>query len=186
MIALGRRKRARHDRDVSDDYLTLSDRDLLAQCDIETFRVSGPGGQHRNRRDTAVRMRHRPTGIVAQAYERRSQLLNRRLALRRLRTRIALDVRRSLGLLETYKPSPLLLLLVRAGRGNGIGVRNSNYWPAVRELLDLFVAMDCSVSESAAFLGVSTGALSKALLANPALVRTVNVLRAERGLRALR
>ncbi len=171
---------------MADDYLALSDRDLLAQCAIETFRVSGPGGQHRNRRDTAVRIRHRSTGVVAQAYERRSQLLNRRLALKRLRARIALDVRRPPDSLETYQPSPLLLLLVRAEGGRGIGARNPSYWPAVGELLDLFVALDCSVSESAALLGVSTGALSKVLLANPALVRTVNALRAERRLRTLR
>ena len=159
---------------------------LLAQCDVETFRVSGPGGQHRNRRDTAVRIRHRPTGVVAQAYERRSQLLNRQRALKRLRERIALDLRRPLGPLEDYTPPPLLVRLVRAEGGRGIGARNPDYWPAVQQLLDLFVAMDCSVSESAVYLGVSTGALSKVLLANAALTRTVNALRAGRGLRLLR
>lgn len=176
-----------HDtNNVTDDYLALSDRDLQAQCDVETFRVSGPGGQHRNRRDTAVRLRHRPSGLVAQAYERRSQLQNRQRALRRLRERIALDLRRPLPPLDVYQPPPLLLRLVRAQGGHGISERNADYWPAVQQLLDLFVAMDGSVSESAACLGVSTGALSKVLLANAALTRTVNGLRAERGLRPLR
>jgi peptide chain release factor 2 len=62
-----------------------SDQDLLAECDVETFRASGPGGQNVNRRETAVRIRHQPTGIVVTCQEERNQYRNKQIALRRLR-----------------------------------------------------------------------------------------------------
>lgn len=61
---------------------------VLAACDLEFVRAGGPGGQHRNRRETGVRLTHRPTGIVVMATERRSQVANRRLALERLLERL--------------------------------------------------------------------------------------------------
>jgi len=62
------------------DYLE----ELKKHCDVETYRASGPGGQHRNKTESAVRMTHRPTGIVRVATEHRSQLRNRELALERI------------------------------------------------------------------------------------------------------
>jgi len=56
---------------------------------VEFFRGSGPGGQHRNVTDSAVRIRHLPTGIVVQASESRSQFQNRGRAMERLRKALA-------------------------------------------------------------------------------------------------
>jgi len=67
--------------------MNIRDQDL----EIEFVRASGPGGQHRNRRETGVRLTHKPSGIVVLATERRSQSENRRVALERL---VALLVRR--------------------------------------------------------------------------------------------
>jgi protein subunit release factor B len=69
--------------------LALSDEALLAECEETFFVGGGPGGQHRNKTESAVRLLHRPTGILVTATERRSQLQNRGAALERLRARLA-------------------------------------------------------------------------------------------------
>ncbi|HEV2707175.1 MAG TPA: peptide chain release factor-like protein [Pyrinomonadaceae bacterium] len=69
--------------------LPESDEDLLAVCEVETFRASGPGGQHVNKTETAVRLRHLPTGIVVTCRESRSQYRNKAVCLRKLREAVA-------------------------------------------------------------------------------------------------
>jgi protein subunit release factor A len=78
--------------------------ELLAACEVTTFRASGPGGQHRNRRESAVRLRHIPTGIVVVASERRSQHQNRAVALERLARRLAERRRRRKPRVPTRVP----------------------------------------------------------------------------------
>jgi ribosome-associated protein len=66
----------------------LGDAELLAQCDVDTFRSGGPGGQHQNVTDSGVRLRHRPSGIVVTCRRTRSQHLNKQECLDRLRRRL--------------------------------------------------------------------------------------------------
>jgi peptide chain release factor len=56
----------------------------LADVTFEAMRASGPGGQHVNKTESAVRATHKPTGLVAVAREERSQVMNKKLALARL------------------------------------------------------------------------------------------------------
>ena len=69
--------------------LPESDEDLLDECEVQVFRSSGPGGQHANKTESAVRMRHLPSGAVVQCQEERSQHLNKLKCLERLREKIA-------------------------------------------------------------------------------------------------
>jgi len=61
---------------------------LKRQVTIETYRSRGPGGQRKNKVETAVRLKHLPSGMTVVATEHRSQAENRRLAFERLRRRL--------------------------------------------------------------------------------------------------
>ena len=76
-------------RDAARRALSLPDARLLAECDETFFVAGGPGGQHRNKTASGVRLVHPPTGATVTATERRSQSQNRGAALARLRARLA-------------------------------------------------------------------------------------------------
>ena len=67
---------------------SLPDDVLLEECELDVFVASGPGGQHRNKTESGVRIVHKPTGVTVTATERRSQHENRSHALARLRERL--------------------------------------------------------------------------------------------------
>lgn len=165
----------------STDYLRLADDELVRQCEVDTFRASGPGGQKRNKTESAVRLRHKPTGMIAIANESRSQHENKARAVRRLRERIAFDVRRPADPADYAMPPELRALFAERPS------RKNPAWPrGVQALLDLFVAVDCAVGETARHIGISTGALSKFLVGDDTLARVVNDLRRARNMRPLR
>jgi hypothetical protein len=169
------------------DYLMASDDALIAQCDVDRYRASGPGGQHRNKTESAVRLRHRLTGVTAIGEDSRSQAENKIHAVRRLRAAIALSVREPVAL-DGHAPSPRLAALVAAGTAP-LGARTrltGDYWAAIAELLDLLIAGELEIAATAQRLGITTGALSKLVLHDDQVARVVNDLRRARGMRALR
>src|SRR6202161_763647 len=91
---------------------------LAAECDFRATRRSGPGGQNRNKVETAVILTHRPTGIRAEASERRTQGEHRRAALGRLRIELALAIRRPIDRADggPFVPSVLWRSRCRGGR----------------------------------------------------------------------
>jgi protein subunit release factor A len=56
----------------------------IKDCKVETKRGSGAGGQNRNKRDTAVKIIHEPSGAVGESQEERSQLQNKKTAFKRM------------------------------------------------------------------------------------------------------
>ncbi len=170
-----------------DAYLLASDDALIAQCEVDRYRASGPGGQHRNKTESAVRLRHRATGVTAIGEDSRSQLENKLHAVRRLRAAIALDVREPVAL-EGFTPSSRLVAFVAAGTAP-LGAKTrltGTYWAAIGELLDLLVAGALEIGTTAQRLGVTTGALSKLLLHDDQVARTVNDARRAKQMRPLR
>jgi protein subunit release factor B len=75
----------------------LEDDALLAQCDVQAHRASGPGGQHRNKAETAIRLVHLPSGVTAEGKDERSRTQNLRIALARLRGKLEA---------RAYRPPP--------------------------------------------------------------------------------
>ena len=169
------------------DHLLASDDALIAQCDVDRYRASGPGGQHRNKTDSAVRLRHRATGVTAIGEDSRSQAENKMHAVRRLRAAIALEVREPIDL-QGFVPSPRLAAFVAAGAAaHGAKTRlTGEYWAAIGELLDLLVAGGLEIGATARRLGITTGAMSKHLLHDDRVARAVNDLRRANGMRPLR
>lgn len=154
---------------------------LLAQCDVRHERRSGPGGQHRNKVSTAVVLTHRPTGIRAEANERRSQADNERQALWRLRVRLALEIRSPAA---NNSPSPLWQSRIATGR-IAVNPAHDDFPSLLAEALDAVAAADYDIAAAAKSLGVTASQLSRFLQHEPAAWTAVNAARRQRGLRTL-
>jgi hypothetical protein len=160
----------------------LSDPQLLAECDIDTYRGPGPGGQKRNKTDSAVRLRHKPTGLIVVAGESRSQHENRVRALRRLREALALRIRHEV---TDATPDAIRACIDKSGRLH-IGRRDMRYLPAAGALLDLLVAHQGSVGDVAKRLGLTTGNVSAFLTGDEDVMTEANRIRAAFGQKPLR
>jgi hypothetical protein len=167
------------------DYLALDDAALLAQCDVDCYRSSGPGGQKKNKTSSAVRLRHGPTGLIVIAEEDRSQHVNKRRALRRLREAIALHVRAAVSC-RTGGRAPTVASCIAADGGIRISRRNPDYYMVVREVLDILAIHAWRVSDAAETLGITTAALVRFLQDDRKVWEGVNQKRESAGLKRLR
>jgi hypothetical protein len=171
-------------------WTVLTDAQLLAQCEVDTYRASGPGGQKRNKTSSAVRLRHPPSGLLVIAEESRSQHENKARALRRLRKALYLKLREPL-VPEELTPERLVSLSdygpARDGEGRlHLSPRDARFWPAVGVVLDVLLAMQARLSEAAAALGTSTGNLGDFLRSDDKVWEQTNQLRIQFGHKPLR
>ncbi|HBO44617.1 MAG TPA: peptide chain release factor-like protein [Planctomycetaceae bacterium] len=162
----------------------ISGEKLLAECEMRLLRRSGPGGQHRNKVETAVVLLHVPSGVSAEANERRSQAENRREALFRLRVNLALKVRGAAPLVAF----PTSLWSSRRGNQGRIAVADEHDdFPALlAEALDVIALCDDDVARAADTLGVTPSQLTKLLKKEPRALAQLNAHRRQRGLHPLR
>ncbi len=156
---------------------------LLAECDVRFLRRSGPGGQHRNKVSTAVVLVHRPTGVKAEANERRSQAENRAAALFRLRVNLALEVRVSRDAADL--PSSLWRSRLAGGRIE-ISPTHDHFPAILAHALDIIVAENYDPKLAAACLGCSVSQLVRLLKKEPRALMRVNQERGRRDLHPLR
>ncbi len=163
------------------EFLYLDDASLFAQCEFDRYRASGPGGQKRNRTSSAVRLRHRPTGLQSDAVESRSQHENRERALRRLRLTIALSLRADEVEPRSDETDALGALL----REQPPRLRPS-HWPAIAVLFDVLEHCQWRVSDAASVLGTTSAALSRVLAVHPRVWRAAAERRQALGLAPLR
>jgi hypothetical protein len=167
----------------------LTPEQLRAQCEVDTYRASGPGGQKRNKTSSAVRLRHPPTGLLVIAEESRSQHENKAHALTRLAHALYLHVRDVLP--PDLTPDDVTALpdyaTARDPAGRlALGRKDPRFWPAVGVVLDVLVVTGARVAEAAALLGVSTGNLIDFLQTEPKVWQEANRLRAAAGQKPLR
>ena len=152
--------------------------ELLKECDVIHTRRSGPGGQHRNKVETAVVLTHRPSGLKAEASERRSQSENLEVATGRMRRTLAVSLR-------TYRPienAPSALWKSRLrGTRIEINAEHADFPAVLAESLDLLAQADWNAPELASRMGTTLSQLVKFWKKEPAALIRVNAERARRG-----
>lgn len=166
-----------------DAWLQSDDATLLSQCQRTEHRVGGPGGQHRNKTDSGVRLLHLPSGAESWATERRSQHDNARMALERLRPAIAVAARCGCDLAA---PSPTWRALQAAGQLRTLPRAGGARWVALATMLDALEAAAGQVSTAAQCLGLSTGQAVRLLETDRVVWQAAQACRQRHGLPTLK
>jgi hypothetical protein len=167
------------------DWLSLDDRQLLDQCEVHTYRASGPGGQKRNKTDSAVRLHHGPTGLIVTATESRSQHENKARAVKRLRQAIALQIRQPVERATFRRPAWFQDVLGPERRLDP-SPKSGAYWHVIRLVMDVLEACAGSVADAANLLGVTTSRLVHFIESEPKMWEQANRIRERHGCKPLR
>ena len=162
-----------------DVWLALTAEELLRQCEVDTYRASGPGGQKRNKTSSAVRLRHLPSGLMVIAEESRSQHENKAKALKRLHQAFALKLRAA-------PAAPLPATAKNADGRLEVGRKDPRFWPAVAAALDVLEGHIGRVHDAAVALDVTTGNLVAFLQTDPKVWAEANAIRQRHGQKPLR
>jgi hypothetical protein len=170
-------------RDHRDHPAASSHEQLLAECEVRRLRRSGPGGQHRNKVETAIALHHLPTGVRAEANERRSQAQNHALAVFRLRVNLALEVRRPCP--AEYEPSPLWQSRCIGGMLK-VSADHDDFPALLAEALDVLVESSLDPQPAATLLRCTSSQLVRFLKLQPQALTLVNRWRRERQMHGLR
>lgn len=163
---------------------TIDPDEFLKRCRLETGRVGGPGGQHRNRVDTAVWLVHEPTGLDASGTERRSQIQNRARALFRLRLKVAVRCR-TVTSRDRHEPSALWKRR-RQGEKMPVNPEHDDYPALLAEAMDVVVARRYDVAGAAGVLGITMSQLTRLIRHEKHAFAAINEGRAKVGLAKLR
>jgi hypothetical protein len=154
---------------------------VLGDCEVRRVRRSGPGGQHRNKVETAISLQHLLTGVRAEANERRSQAQNKTLAVFRLRVNLALEVRRPCS--EAYAPSDLWRS--RCVGKLTVSATSDDFPSLLAEALDVLAAFNADPKMAAAALGCTPSQLIRLLKTDPRALASVNRWRRELQMHSL-
>jgi hypothetical protein len=152
--------------------------ELLDECDVRFTRRGGPGGQNRNKVETAAILTHRPSGLMAEASERRSQSENRRVALHRLRLALARSIRRPID--PDQPPSARWQSRSRGGR-IGVNPSHEDFPALLAEALDQLDATVGDPSLASKRLGCTPSQLIKLVKADGPAFAAWNAGRRARG-----
>ena len=156
---------------------------LLAECVVRRQRRSGPGGQHRNKVETAVVLVHAPTGIRSEATEQRSQAANKAVAIQRLRIKLAVQIRSNASARAGL--SSLWQSRLKAQKIS-VAVTHADFPSLLAEALDRLSEFDFDATKCARELGTTISQLVRFLKLEPEALLSVNARRAEQNLKPLR